>query len=110
MELKGKQQWLVPLIFSYVGSIFLYTLSTGYDRVMGIISMIIVISLLFYSLYIIWKKYQGEVRTKYFIHIALFALILHGATFTLNYFFQGIIAFLAGLILIYIYFKKVFEV
>lgn len=109
MITENNKDWLLPLMASYIGSIFIYTFSTAEKHVLNILYLIIIFSLLFYSLYIIWKKYEGQKRTSLLISIVVSAVILHAVTLTANYFLQGIIAFLIGMSVIYYFIKKITE-
>lgn len=102
-----KMQWSIPLIVSYIGSVYLYTMfnSTEESTLMTMF-MLTVIGTFGYALYIIWQNYTSNESTQLFKQLALFAVILHGITIPINYFFQGIIGFLVALIMIYIFFNK----
>jgi len=111
METKIKRQWSIPLIFSYVGSIAMYTtFEETISDLFIMFSTVIIVGLLIYSLYIIWQKYSSKDRTKWFVYVAIFSLLLHAVIIPTYYYFQGIIAFLAGLVMIYLFFKKIIKV
>lgn len=102
-----KRQWGIPLIASYVGSVYLYTIFTSTDEtILMTIYMLVVIATFLYSLYVIWKNYLSKERTQLFKQLALFAIVLHGVVIPVNYFLQGIIAFTIALIMIYFFFNR----
>ncbi len=107
MEIKIERRLGIPLIISYVGSVYIYTmLNSSHESSLLTLFMLAVIGTFGYSLYIIWQKYTSEKRVQLFIRLALFAVILHAITIPINYFFGGIIGFLVGLIIIYLFSKK----
>lgn len=84
-----ERRWKIPLIASYTGSIYVYTVLSS-NRSLLTLSMIIVISTLGYALYTIWENYNVKERNHLFYSIALFAVFLHTLTLAVNYFFSGI--------------------
>lgn len=103
-----ERHWKIPLIATYTGSIYVYTVLSS-NRSLLNLSMIIIISTLGYALYTIWKNYNVKERNHLFYRIALFAVFLHTLTLAVNYFFQGLIGFLVGIFIIYYYFVKVIK-
>lgn len=103
-----ERQWKIPLIASFVGSIYIYTVLSAPALLKFYI--IAVIGTLVYSLYNIWRKYTPADRNHLFYRIALFAVLLHGITIPVNYFFQGLIGIVVGLLVIYFFFEKTVKV
>lgn len=107
MGFELKRQWGIPLIISYVGSIYMYTMfNSTNESVLLTIFMVAVVATFSYSLYTIWHKYDSEERRQLFTRLALFAVVLHAITIPANYFLGGIIGFLVGLFIIYLFSRK----
>lgn len=103
MEIKIERRLGIPLIISYVGSIYLYTMLNSTDESFLLtLFMATVIATFGYSLYTIWQKYASEERIQLFTRLASFAVVLHAITIPVNYFLGGIIGFLVGLLIIYL--------
>ena len=107
METKFERRWKIPLLASYIGSIYMYTILSSPDRLLLTLCMMVVIGTLGYALYIIWKNYNTKERNQLFFRISIFAASFHLVTLIVNYIFQGLIGFLAGMLIIYLCFEKV---
>jgi len=108
MEIKVKRQQSMPLIASYVGSVYMYTMFTSMnERILVTLFLVAIIATFSYSLYKIWHEHASKERIQLFKQLALFAVVLHAITIPINYFFGGIIGFLVGLLIIYLFSKKV---
>lgn len=108
MKFKSNSGWEISLLASYVGSIYLYTInSSALNSGFSIIVLLVAIVSFIVSLYKIWHEYLPDTRIQLYTQLALFAFTLHAITIPVNYFFGGIIGGLVGLLIIYLFLKKI---
>lgn len=97
---------LFPLFFGLGGGMLTYTLS-GMIKAIPLIMFFILLSLgsFLYALWNIWQLVSEKYRPKIYGAIALFTVLFHGTTITVNSYFQGIIASIYGYILMHFFWK-----
>lgn len=97
-----KKHCYIPLIISYVASMFIYPVN-GVLPNSFIVYLIMIIGVIgfIYSFYNMFKRIRGKHRNRLLVITALFLLVLHILVLLITALFGGIIALIVGAIFVY---------